>query len=756
MTFPRLRAKSGSGANLSEFLPQHLEDAFRAGVALVDATGDEQLIALGLRPEQLGSRFRRMVLLAAAVHDLGKANNHFQGMIYGQRDVRVNPQGLRHEWVTVLMMERLREWLLPAVGGAEDEFAIVEWAVAGHHPAYGRESPPTEALGGAGPEMMVLFGHKDVHAALSFVKSQWNLGDLPAAADEPKSLCGVNTVFTELASWRRTSSRAWDKIRRRPEARLVAAIKAALIGADVAGSAIPRMTKPHPWSWVSNAFSSKPGPGELQALVDFRLCGSTPRNFQRAVAASTAPVTYVKAGCGTGKTLAAYMWAAANFPTRRLYFCYPTTGTATEGFRDYLFDPTERVPHFGAKLFHSRADVDIELLLDAQDESASEYAMRLDALDAWATPIASCTVDTVLGLVQNNRRGLFAWPGLAQAAFVFDEIHAYDDRLFGSLLRFLRDVSGVPVLVMTASLPADRESALRTLLESRGHEWRAIAGPRELEELPRYSKLPLADEDPLPTVRRALEQGDRVLWVCNTVRRVMDAARRAAALAPLVYHSRFRYEDRVQRHAAVIDAFNIDAPVLAICSQVAEMSLDLSADLLVSDLAPVPAMIQRLGRLNRKPKVPGRTKPFAVIDPGPLTPYVDARGAPDPMGWPEATRQWLAALRDDGISQANLAAAWEHAAGDAPVPGQSKWLDGGPATEVVELREGSAGLTVIMESDVQRARANHKDVPRLLLPMPAPPRALRWQSWPRERGVPVAPIRSVSYDAERGAEWQQN
>ena len=35
-----------------------------------------------------------------------------------------------------------------------------------------------------------------------------------------------------------------------------------------------------------------------------------------------------------------------------------------------------------------------------------------------------------IGLMPNNRRGLFLWPALAQSAFVFDKIHAYDDRLF--------------------------------------------------------------------------------------------------------------------------------------------------------------------------------------------------------------------------------------------------------------------------------------------------------------------------------------
>src|SRR5262245_23375439 len=69
------------------------------------------------------------------------------------------------------------------------------------------------------------------------------------------------------------------------------------------------------------------------------LNGNTPRKFQEAAAGSQSPVTYVKAGCGTGKTVAAYLWAAANHPTRRFYSCYPTTGTATEGFKDYLFEP---------------------------------------------------------------------------------------------------------------------------------------------------------------------------------------------------------------------------------------------------------------------------------------------------------------------------------------------------------------------------------------------------------------------------------
>ena len=96
MTFSRLRAKSGDGSCESEFLPTHLADVFHAAERVLDATADAQLDALQIPVDPYRERLRTIVSVAAAVHDLGKANDHFQGMIYRTRDVRQNPQGLRH------------------------------------------------------------------------------------------------------------------------------------------------------------------------------------------------------------------------------------------------------------------------------------------------------------------------------------------------------------------------------------------------------------------------------------------------------------------------------------------------------------------------------------------------------------------------------------------------------------------------------------------------------------------------------------
>lgn len=753
----RLWAKSqGKGEPLtpSMLLPGHLEDVYRAAERVVTATTLDQLAALGL-PDTFAERLRRNVLLAAALHDLGKANDHFQGMILRLPSRRDKPQGLRHEWVTLLMIEPLRQWLLPAVGSDVD-LAMVEWAIAGHHPAHHHASPPMASPDGAGPEIRLQMGHVDFRAALDWIGDMFGLGNAPVLVDQVRNLRGTNDVCAHnLRNWSKNARRVWQKLERTPETRLVAAVKSTLIAADVAGSALPRdlARDAERWDWITKSFADRPETGDLQAVVDARLKGDELRPFQRAVAKSKALVTYVKAGCGTGKTVAAYQWAADNYPTRRLYFCYPTTGTATEGFKDYLFEPDGELGVISAKLFHSRRDVDFDIILttgkDTKD-AETDAANRLAALESWSTPVVACTVDTVLGLVQNNRRGLFAWPALAQSAFVFDEIHAYDDQLFGALLRFLRDVPGLPVLLMTASLPTAREEALRGVMAKLGKSLTPIPGPTNLEELPRYRNDTTTEEGLLDLVRTTLAKDGKVLWVCNTVGRVMDAADRMKEFGPLLYHSRFKYEDRVNRHKAVIDHFDrakYPRGSLAICSQVAEMSLDLSADLLITDLAPVPALIQRLGRLNRRAKLGDATKPFVVIAPTNHLPYTP--------GELEAALCWLARLSGDGLSQRHLADAWEQAVDRPPEMIDSAWLDGGPCTTVKELRAGSPGITILLTEDLGRVKARPRDLARLVIPMPPPPPGLDWYSWPRERGLPVAAPEAVDYDPMRGAKWRK-
>lgn len=782
----QLRAKSWSCADGNApgfvFLAQHLADVHAAAVAVMDATGDDQLTAFGLDPVLWRDRFRTAVLMAAVCHDLGKANDHFQGMILKTRDRAGKRQGLRHEWVSFWLMEftELKGWLrgaLPEGKIGDLDWQAAVWAVAGHHPAIHRACPPPPPDGGEGCEM-VIFSEQLLNECLVIVQQKLKLPcPGPDATRFPKKL-DLFEVTTAIGRKLRSDRADWDAddigTEQSGQRSFVAAVKNCLVAADIAGSALPPddHTEVGRRAAVINGFANRPTADELRQVVRERLTNRTTgrtaelRPFQKDVVEKAGSVTLIKAGCGSGKTLAAYHWAAERCPGRRLYICYPTTGTATEGFRDYVFDAESGTSKVGARLFHGREKVDDYLILGVyeRDESEGDALARIDSLRAWSTPVVTCTVDTVLGVMANQRRGLYAWPSLAGAAFVFDEIHAYDDRLFGKLLRFIGHLKGLPVLLMTASLPESRLLDLKRLVKrNRKCELVEIAGPTELEDLPRYHREHQTGEvEILERVRKELRRTDRpgrVLWVCNSVNRAITFSEQCetVGLSPVIYHSRFRYGDRVQRHQEVIDQFrNDNGPAFAICTQVAEMSLDLSATLLVTDRAPVPALIQRLGRLNRRAtNASCPTMPFIVMEPS------DDKGHPTPTPYGlrdfDESEVWLSKLPGT-ISQRDLVNCWrelpEHEGGDRDQR-TSSWIDGGPCREVTPIREMGHGIDVLLEADAPIPHTRRGQLAELVIPMPTP-RGLPWRDWDECFGIPVVPEGLLTYDPRRGGQWRRD
>jgi CRISPR-associated endonuclease/helicase Cas3 len=423
------------------YLPSHLEDVYVAASQVVKATAEAQLAALALPTSKWLERFRRVVCAAAALHDLGKCNSQFQEMLK-----EGNRQALRHEWVSLLIVEApgWQEWLLPAVGGNELDWEIVRWSVAGHHPRYDRSAPPELA---EGPMRMQLpLDHADMRKIVDWLKAVFDLEPArrPSLAERIIDLSLGSTDLDHLYHRYYDAEDDYDEFP--PDLRrFVAAVKDCLVAADVAGSGLPRhvANATERSRWIVDVLDAVPLPDapDYRRIAAARLkCAPSEvdaklRHFQKEAARQsvdpnkpTRRVTLIRAGCGTGKTLAAYRWAESDCSGRRLYVCYPTTGTATEGFRDYLLDP-ELSEHVKTNLEHGRRHVDFEHILHADEDRNSKIA-RIESLDLWRIPIVACTVDTVLGLVQNNRRGMFGWPALAQSGFVFDEIHSYDDKLF--------------------------------------------------------------------------------------------------------------------------------------------------------------------------------------------------------------------------------------------------------------------------------------------------------------------------------------
>jgi len=331
---------------------------------------------------------------------------------------------------------------------------------------------------------------------------------------------------------------------------------------------------------------------------------------------------------------------------------------------------------------------------------------------------------------------MYCFPAIAQAAFVFDEVHCFDDKLFGALLRFLKVVKA-PILLMSASfLPWQREMIGQAV----GEAVEEIKGPEDLEIQPRY-RFSYADEPNWERVRSEWNQGGKILWVCNQVKTAIDVYEQAKlyGLSPLLYHSRYKYGDRVKHHREVVDRFKADGPVMAVTTQVAEMSLDLSATLLVSQIANPAGLVQRLGRLNRQ--YCGHA--------------LDALFYPDyKVGFPYSQRQLHAgtALINDfkgEVSQANLSEWLERSSIQGQPETESVWLDGEWRTYSTSLREAGYTMTVLLEEDKETV----KKLPTKLLPHHTVPVLVSKQTkgWEKCRGYPVAPSNEWGYSEEIGA-----
>jgi CRISPR-associated endonuclease/helicase Cas3 len=725
----------------AETLPGHLELVLRVAQTLLFHRRAAILDMLGLEAEPWGLVLEQAVLCAAALHDLGKANDQFQHLVRGDR----RRQAYRHEVLSLLLLQQrpaLDAWLFDGVPPIARALALR--AVCGHHLRFSPDTSLQPQPSGQ-VTLRLLLDHPDVHAALQRANVFLARNTPPeldafelALADEPARALAPWLVEMLAPVWADNDAR-----------RCAGAVLALLVAADICASAVVRQGI-DPAQWAESALAAMLQTGDLEQIIKRQLAGGSLRPFQATVASSPPRLTLVTAGCGTGKTLAAYCWAARQAVGRRLFFCYPTTGTATEGFTAYAF------PDFSdsAALIHSRAAYDL-MELRASDDQPSAIEQAWSGLVPWDAPLSIGTVDAVLGLLQHARTGLTAFPALAGAAFVFDEIHLYDDRLFRTLLRFLAACRNAPVLLMTASLQPNRRASLERLAQQLGQRLTVVSGPADYETLPRYILQQADQEMAMAAVACALESGQHVLWIVNTVERAMEMAQMASKRGwPVaLYHSRFRYRDRLNRHRTVVEAFQRGAasgPILAVTTQVCEVSLDISADLLVTEIAPPPALIQRLGRLNRW-LIPGsHGKPALALV---LTAPSAAPYCPNEL---EEGRQWLAQLSNRPVSQQDLRDAFEQLApmNELLPATEVAWLDTMLDTTPRSLREPGTTIEVLREEDLsfitKRADAIAHAIPMLLGPV-----SQELPCWPRRFGIPVAPAGRIDYDMTLGARWSK-
>ena len=347
-------------------------------------------------------------------------------------------------------------------------------------------------------------------------------------------------------------------------------------------------------------------------------------------AMATCGSAILMAPTGSGKTEAALLWAVSQAqekrPVPRLYYTLPFQASMNAMQKrlneDDKDDPKRKAPFLNqVGLEHSRSTLAYyrwKLDEDYSPEQALKTARwynNLAHLNYY--PVRVLSPYQILKAPYRLTGYETLLTDCLDATFIFDEIHAYEaDRLAMILatVKYLREQYGASFFVMSATLP---KLLRRRLTEALGTD-KLIEASSELYEQFRRHVLLLKDGDLLeePSMDRIAEVATKgrqsVLVCCNTVKRAQAAyemlCKRLEELEEkvevLLLHGRFNGKDRLEKEKLVREATGsrskMRRPIVLVATQVVEVSLDIDLDVIYTDPAPLEALLQRFGRINRR------------------------------------------------------------------------------------------------------------------------------------------------------------
>lgn len=607
---------------------------------------------------QLSGPVKNALALLVALHDLGKIGEPFRAMLLDG-----TPQQHGRHWEASECLLDHHDAFLNHLGGTRTQRLSLYAAVAGHHGVPpSRESDAYRKLRmvcGAqalqdSAALIQAYAALWPNASLNGLDKQqmlalsWWLPGLTAAAD----WIGSNAEWFEPQAPRLSLS---DYL---AHARCLARQAVQRAGLDVAAA--------------SNA----------------SLFGFTLRPMQAACAEVELPdgptLAFIEDETGAGKTEAALLLAQRMLLTgkgRGIFFALPTMATANAMFdrardivgRMFSQPPNLTLAHGRAPL--SRAWRELREHRAAQEDTPGCTDWLADnRRRALLAQVGVGTIDQALLSVLPTRYATLRHYGLSSKILIVDEVHEMGEAYMAEELKALlaaHRAAGGSAILLTATLPLGLRAALAKAFGDQppsdpAYPALSIAGGAVHHDFPpsHESKGTVAVQR-LPDAEAALDLlvsrakgGAACVWVRNAVDDAIAAvqALREQGVEAELLHARFALCDRLRHEGAALGRFGKkgkgrEGRVL-VGTQVLESSLDLDFDVMVSDLAPIAALIQRAGRLWRHMALrPAGTRPV----PAPVL-YVVAPD-PDTVNDP----RWLHQVLEKGAYVYPLDVQWRSA-----------------------------------------------------------------------------------------------
>lgn len=332
--------------------------------------------------------------------------------------------------------------------------------------------------------------------------------------------------------------------------------------------------------------------------------------------------TLVVAPTGSGKT----NFLMRRCHGRRIFYTLPFQASINAmwlRFKKLLPDAGVRMQHAASRLVLKQEDA---------DRFEEEYPLHglVGASIKVLTPHQLATI-------------VFGLPGfeavmldLKGTAVILDEIHTYSDVSRSMVLEIVKVLLKLDcsIHIGTATMPTAMYTELLSLLGGTQNTYEVCLNNEQLATYNRHCVYRLVNwEDATAIVQMAMEANEKLLIVCNTVKKSQEVFCQLKEMfgqyPHMLLHSRFRRKDRTDKERRLRDEFEgIDneglRPCWVVATQVVEVSLDISFDRMITASAPIDALIQRFGRINRRRTLAalGTIKPVYVVTPeGDQRPY---------------------------------------------------------------------------------------------------------------------------------------
>lgn len=568
-------------------------------------------------PEQIGApRLWHILFWGTFLHDFGKAAKGFQARLRGGAKW---PH--RHEVLSLAFVD----WLASSFN--EQERAWLVAAIVSHHKDAAEIAELYNAIAKPESDFETELDARtigDLWRWLNDCASSWidelglneygiEIPTLPAQADAVAQMNG--NISTLIRKHLNAYARWLDKqVNRSDEATLLIGtvlLRGHLISSDHMASAhIGELPEPQ-----------LADPERLLEKIRIK----TPYQHQLKCMSARGS-TVLMAPTGSGKTEAALLWAVSqNAP--RLYYTLPYQASMNamelrlnqdevdgggKVTRDAPFKDQVGLEHSRSTLAYYR-----RLMIESEEADPKKITQAARWLNDLARqnyyPVRVLSPYQVLKAPYRLKGYETLLTDCHSAAFIFDEIHAYDAGRLAKILalvKHLRESYNAKFLVMSATLPTLLRDCLRDALG----DYTLVTATGDLYKEFQRHKLVLCDgelraDDNLERIADAAREGKSVLVCCNTVTRAQEAWKQLGAMLNgqahvELLHGRFNGRDRLTKEALVRDATGSRSEnrkaIVLVATQVVEVSLDIDLDLIYTDPAPLEALLQRFGRINRR------------------------------------------------------------------------------------------------------------------------------------------------------------